>query len=156
MEKIVSILKNKNQTISSMESCTGGLFASELTNIDGSSDVFRLGLITYSNEYKEYFGVSKETIKKYTVYSNEVSAEMSKAISNLASSDFGVGITGQLGTKDLKNNSSNKLNTVYISIYNKKNNKLYNYKIKTKGENKFQKKCFVINYIKEKLYEICE
>ena len=53
MKKIVEILKNKNQTISCMESCTGGMLASEITNIDGSSDVFSLGLITYSNEWKE-------------------------------------------------------------------------------------------------------
>lgn len=155
MENLIKILKNKNQTISSMESCTGGLFASELTNIDGSSEVFKLGLITYCNEYKEYFGVSNITIEKYTVYSNEVSQEMAKAVCNIAQSDFGIGVTGQLGAKDLKNDS-NKLNTVYISIYSKEKDKYYDYVIETKGENKFQKKCFVINYIKEKLYEICE
>lgn len=155
MENLVNLLKNKNQTISSMESCTGGLFASELTNINGSSDVFKLGLVTYCNEFKEYFGVSGKSIEKYTVYSNEVSSEMAKAVSNIAKSDFGVGITGLLGTKDLKNNST-KLNTVYISIYSKDNNKYYNYIIEPIGENKFQKKCFVINYIKEKLYEICK
>ena len=118
MERLVKILKNNNQTISSMESCTGGLFASEITNINGASNVFKLGLVTYSNEYKEYFGIEKETIKKYSVYSNEVSAQMAKIISELAKSDFGIGITGQLGTKDLKNNSNN-LNTVYITIYSK-------------------------------------
>ena len=155
MENLVNILKSKNQTISCMESCTGGLLASELTNINGSSDVFKLGLVTYSNEYKEYFGVSKQTIEKYTVYSNEVSKEMAKRISEIAKSDFGIGITGQLGTKDL-NNNSNKINTVYISIYSKENDKYYNYIIDAKGEKKFQKKCFVINYIKEKLYEICK
>lgn len=155
MENLVNLLKNNNQTISSMESCTGGLFASELTNINGSSDVFKLGLITYCNEFKEYFGISNKTIEKYTVYSNEVSDEMAKAVSNIAKSNFGVGITGQLGTKDLKNNSS-KLNTVYISIYSKDNDKCYNYLIEPIGENKFRKKCFVINYIKEKLYEICK
>ena len=155
MEKLVNLLKNNNITISSMESCTGGLFASELTNINGSSDVFKLGLVTYCNKFKEYFGVSDKTIEKYTVYSNEVSSEMAEAVSNIAESDFGVGITGQLGTKDLKNNS-NKLNTVYISIYDKDENKYYNYIIEAIGENKFQKKCFVINYIKEKLYEICK
>ena len=76
MEKIVKILKEKNKTVSCMESCTGGLLASEITNIDGSSDIFKLGLVTYSSEYKEYFGVSKQIINKYTVYSNEVSRKM--------------------------------------------------------------------------------
>lgn len=155
MEKLVKLLKNQNKTISSMESCTGGLFASELTNINGSSDIFKLGLVTYSNEYKKYFGVSNETIQKYTVYSNEVSAEMAKSVSDIAKSDFGIGITGQLGTKDLKNDNP-KINTVYVSIYCKEDDKCYNYIIEAKGENKFQKKYFVINYIKENLYEICK
>lgn len=154
MEKIINILKTKNKTISSMESCTGGLFASEITNIDGSSNVFKLGLVTYSNEYKEYFGVSEETINKYTVYSTEVSKEMAKSITNIAKSNFGVGITGQLGSKDVNNNSNN-INTVFVSIYDNDNDIYYNYKIEVKGKNKFQKKSFVINYIEERLYEIC-
>ena len=155
MENLIKILNSKSKTISCMESCTGGLFASELTNINGSSNIFKLGLVTYSNEYKKYFGVSDKTIENYTVYSNEVSDEMAKAVSKIAKSDFAVGITGQLGTKDLKNYNT-KINTVYASIYCKENDKCYNYVIEAKGENKFQKKCFVINYIKEKLYEICE
>ncbi|MDO5555077.1 MAG: CinA family protein [Clostridia bacterium] len=153
MEKIINFLKSKNQTIASMESCTGGLFASELTNINDSSKVFKLGLITYSNEYKEYFGISKDTIKTYTVYSNEVANEMAKVICDLAKSDFGIGVTGQLGIKDF-NNNNNKLNTVYISIYDKNNNKYYNYQIEAKGDNRLQRKYFIINYIKERLYEI--
>lgn len=155
MKKIVEMLKNSNKTISSMESCTGGLFASEITNIDGSSDVFKLGLVTYSNEYKEYFGVSKDTISEYTVYSNEVSKEMAKKVCDIAGSDFGIGITGQLGVKDNKNESSD-INSVYISIYHKNLDKYFNYKIKAEGKTRPEKKMFVINSIKENLYEICK
>lgn len=155
MEKIVEILKNKNQTISCMESCTGGMLASEITNIDGSSTVFNLGLVTYSNDWKEYFGVNKETIETYTVYSINVAKEMAKAVSNFAKSDWGIGITGQLGKKDLKNNSDN-LNTVYFSIYNKNNNKYFDYVMEPTGENKLQKKQDVLKNIKERFYEICK
>lgn len=155
MEKLIKILKSRDYTISCMESCTGGLFASELTNIDGSSEVFKLGIVAYSNEFKEYFGVNSDTIKKHSVYSNEVSKEMAKRISEIAKSDFGIGITGQLGTKDFKNNSDN-INTVYVSIYDKNKNIFNNYNIEADGENKLQKKFFVINYIKEKLYGICK
>ena len=155
MKKLVNLLKKCNKTISSMESCTGGLFASEITNIDGSSNVFNLGLITYSNEYKIYFGVSKNTINTYTVYSRQVAEEMANKVTNIAKSDYGVGITGQLGSKDPKNNS-NEINAVYISIYDKSNNKYYTYKIDAKGSNKFEKKKYIVNYIKEKLYEICK
>lgn len=155
MEKLVKILKNKNLTISSMESCTGGLFASEITNIDGSSEIFKLGLVTYSNIYKEYFGVSKETINEYTVYSNEVSIEMAKLVSNIAKSDFGIGITGMLGVKD-PNNESDNINTVYISLYNRQNNTCYSYKIQPDGNTRIEKKMHVVNYIKEMLYDICK
>ena len=155
MENIVEILKNKNQTISCMESCTGGMLSSEITNIDGSSDVFNVGLVTYSNNWKEYFGVNKETIETYTVYSINVAKEMAKAVSNFAKSDWGIGITGQLGKKDLKNNSDN-LNTVYFSIYNKNNDKYFDYVMEPIGENKLQKKQDVLKNIKERFYEICK
>ena len=155
MKKLVDLLKKSKKTISSMESCTGGLFASEITNIDGSSEVFNLGLITYSNEYKIYFGVSKNTIDTYTVYSREVAEEMANRASNIAKSDYGIGITGQLGSKDPKNDN-NEINTVYVSIYDKLNNKYYTYKLETKGNDKFEKKKYIVIFIKEKLYEICK
>lgn len=155
MEKIIKILKSKNQTISCMESCTGGMLASEITNIDGSSNVFNLGLVTYSNEWKEYFGVNKKVIEEYTVYSTNVAKEMAKAVSNLAKSNWGIGITGQLGKKDLKNNSD-ELNTVYFSIYNREENKYFDYTVNPIGENKLEKKQDVIKTIKERFYEICK
>lgn len=155
MENLIKILKNKKQTISCMESCTGGMLASEITNIDGSSEVFNLGLVTYSNEWKEYFGVNKKVIEEYTVYSLEVAKEMAKAVSNFAKSDWGIGITGQLGKKDLKNNNNN-LNTVYFAIYNKNNNQCFDYMLEPVGKNKFEKKQDVIKNIKERFYEICK
>ena len=155
MKNLVNLLKEKNKTISSMESCTGGLFANEITNIDGSSNIFKLGLITYSNEYKEYFGVRKETIDEYTVYSNEVSKEMAKKVQNISKSDFSIGITGMLGAID-PNNKSNNLNSVYITIYAKEDNKYYDFKIEAIGNTRKEKKEFVVSYIKEKLYEICK
>lgn len=155
MKKLVNLLKKQNKTISSMESCTGGLFASEITNVEGSSNVFKLGLVTYSNEFKEYFGVSKQTIKEYTVYSNNVSREMAKKSCDIAKSDFSVGITGMLGVIDI-NNQSNEINSVYISIYDKEKDKFFDYKITADGKTRFEKKNFVLNFIKERLYEICE
>ena len=149
MEKLVNLLKNKKQTISTMESCTGGMLASEITNIDGASNVFKVGLVTYSNEFKEYFGVSEETINEYTVYSNEVSKEMAKKVSEISGADYSVGITGMLGKQE-------NINTVYISIYNKKDNKYYDYNIIANGNSRIDKKKYVINFVKEKLYGICK
>ena len=75
-EKIVKKLDENKETISSMESCTAGYFATTLTNVDGSSRVLKFSAITYSNEYKIKMGVSEETINKYTVYSFETTHEM--------------------------------------------------------------------------------
>ena len=155
MKNLVNLLKNKKLTISSMESCTGGLLSSEITNIDGSSKIFKLGLVTYSNEYKQLFGVSEKTINEYTVYSNEVSKEMAKTVSNIAKSDFGIGITGMLGTKD-PNNENNNINTVYISIYNKQDDAYNNYKIEAYGNTRIEKKMYIVNFVREMLYEICK
>ena len=155
MEKLVKLLNEKNKSISSMESCTGGLFASEITNINGSSNIFKLGLVTYSNEFKEYFGVSKEIINEYTVYSNEVSREMAKEVHKITDSDFSIGITGVLGTVD-PNNKSTDINSVYISIYKKEKDSYFDYHINPVGISRKEKKEYTVNYIKEKLYEICK
>ncbi len=155
MNKLINILKEKNNTISSMESCTGGLFASELTNVSGSGDVFKLGIVTYSNEFKEYFGVSKKTIEEYTVYSNQVSREMALNVCKIANSDFSIGITGMIGRID-PNNKSKETDTVYISIYSKEEDEFYDYRIKPEGEKRIDKKYYIIDFIKEKLYGICK
>ena len=121
MKEIVELLKEKEKTISTMESCTGGYIVNEITNIEGSSEVIKFSAITYSNEYKIKMGVPKEIIDHYTVYSRETSEAMSLAISNYTNSDYGVGITGKLNKVD-KENPYGPDNIVYVSIYDKKNN----------------------------------
>lgn len=110
-QEIVNILKEKNKTIAFMESCTGGFLANEITNISGASDILKVSAVTYSNEYKEKFGVSKNVIDTYTVYSIETAKEMATKIAGFANSNIGVGITGELG------NTINKEPKVYFSIY---------------------------------------
>lgn len=155
MKNLVNLLLSKSKTISCMESCTGGMLASEITNIDGSSNVFKLGLVTYSNEFKQYFGVSEQTIKEYSVYSFNVSNEMALNSSKISNSDYSVGITGMLGCVD-PNNESSEINSVYITIYSKENSKYYDYKINPIGETRVQKKQYIVNFVKERLYEICK
>ncbi len=155
MEKLVNLLKKQNKTISFMESCTGGLLANKITNISGASNVFKLGLVTYSNDYKTYFGVSKETIEEYTVYSNEVAEEMAKSVSDISKSDFGIGVTGMLGEIDPKN-KGDEINSVYICIYNKEKNQKSNYKIKSIGDTREEKKENIAKFIEERLNEVCK
>lgn len=68
----------------------------KLQMLAGSSNVLKVSLVTYSNKYKMEFGVTKNTLEKYTVYSCETAKEMAKNISDFAASDIGIGITGEL------------------------------------------------------------
>ena len=111
MKELIELLTISKKTISTMESCTGGGVVNSITNIEGASEVLKFSAVTYSNEYKIKFGVDKNTIEKYTVYSTETSAKMAKKVSEFANSNIGVGITGELG------NTMNKEPKVYYSIY---------------------------------------
>lgn len=125
MKEIVELLIKKNETISTMESCTGGGVVNAITNIEGASSVIKFSAVTYSNEFKIKMGVDKNIIDKYTVYSIETANEMSKNISKFSNSDYGIGITGQINKID-PNNITNENNKIYISIYDKNNDKYYN------------------------------
>ena len=148
MKDIIELLTNKNKTISTMESCTGGGIANEITNIEGASEILKYSAVTYSNEYKIKMGVSKDVIDKYSVYSMETADEMSYNISNFANSNYGVGITGKLNRVD-KNNPFGKDNVVFISIYDKDNDKFYNSKVEaTKPSRKENKELVIEEVIK--------
>lgn len=139
MKDLVNYLILCNKKISTMESCTGGDVANEITNIEGASNIFGFGMVTYSNEYKIKQGVNKKTIEEYTVYSLEVANEMSRVVQNYTSSDYAIGITGQMRRVD-PNNITNEDNRVYISIYDKEDDKYYNKIVimnkKTRRDNK--------------------
>lgn len=146
MKEIIAKLKKLNKTISTMESCTGGALVNEITNVEGASEVIKFSAITYSNEFKIKLGVSSNIIDKYSVYSINVSNEMSKNISIYTNSNYGVGITGKLNRVD-KNNPYGEDNIVYISIYDKDNDKFYNSIIKVNKENRLDNKLLVINEV---------
>ena len=154
MKEIISILRKRNETIATMESCTGGLLASEITNNEvGSSDMFRYGLVTYSNEFKIMNGVKSETIEKFSVYSKEVSIEMAKQVLKIANSDWGIGITGQIGRLDPENPGAES-NTAYYCIFNK-NNICNTYKVHCEdGLTKKEKKEVLVAEIIQQFLEI--
>ena len=150
---IIDKLIKEEKTISTMESCTGGLLVSSLTDIEGSSEVIKFSAVTYSNEFKIKMGVSEEVINTFSVYSIETAIEMSKNISNFTNSNYGVGITGKLNRVD-SNNLFSKDNVVYISIYDKDNDKYYNYNIEVNRDTRRENKRYVIEFICNKLIEI--
>lgn len=146
MKELVQLLIDKKKTIATMESCTGGGVSNAITNIEGASEILKFSAVTYSNEYKIKMGVSEEVIDKYSVYSEECSIEMSKNISIFAGSDFGVGITGKLNRVDI-NNPFGKDNVVFISIYDKENDKFYNESIEATLGSRSENKELVIKRI---------
>lgn len=96
--KIVELLKKYNLTVSTAESCTGGLLSGAITAVSGSSEVFNAGIVTYSNEAKmKYLGVKEETLSNYGAVSRQTALEMSMGVKKANCSDIGVGITGIAG-----------------------------------------------------------
>lgn len=97
-EKIVRELENRGYTITTAESCTGGLLAGRILNVSGASAVYNEGHITYSNEAKQrILGVSHETLKTYGAVSRQTAAEMAKGAARVANADVGLSTTGIAG-----------------------------------------------------------
>ena len=149
MEEVIELLKMQNKTISTMESCTGGYLANTITNVEGASQVFKFGAVTYANEFKIKMGVNKDIISKYSVYSTETAAEMSKNISKFTDSDIGIGITGELSFTKKK-----EYNYVYVSIYEKAKDVFVNKKITLTNKLRSLNKEIIIKEIIEELKTI--
>ena len=96
--KILKLLSKKKLTLSIAESCTGGLLASSITSFSGSSKVFNMGLVTYSNNAKvKLLKVPKKTITKYGAVSYETCLSMVKNLSKISRSNISISITGVAG-----------------------------------------------------------
>ena len=99
-QKIVSLLKRKKLKISFAESCTGGLLSSAITSVSGSSKVFSMGLVTYSNQAKiTVLKIQKNLIKKYGAVSIQCCLAMVNNLSKISKSKICISITGIAGPK---------------------------------------------------------
>ena len=97
-EVVVTKLRSRVKTIAVAESCTGGLMASAIVDIPGSSEVFLEGVTSYSNEAKiSRLKVSKDTLDSFGAVSGETACEMAKGIAVTAGADIGLAITGIAG-----------------------------------------------------------
>ncbi len=92
-----NLLQSRNQTLGVMESMTGGLLASTITDVSGSSNYFIGGIISYSTDLKEQMGVSKEIVEQYGAVSEQTARAMAHAVREQLGTDFGIGITGVAG-----------------------------------------------------------
>tara|TARA_B100000427_G_scaffold290342_1_gene266526 strand:+ start:550 stop:1020 length:471 start_codon:yes stop_codon:yes gene_type:complete len=119
-EKVVKLLSKKRLKISFAESCTGGLLSSSITSINGSSKVFTLGLITYSNQAKiSILKIPKRIIMKHGAVSYETCLSMVKNLNKISKTNISLSITGIAGPKG--GTKQKPVGLVYIGI--KKGNK---------------------------------
>lgn len=97
-KELVQVLIDKNMTIASAESCTGGLFASHIVDVPDASKVLNASVVTYSNDAKEkYARVSHETLEKFGAVSEQVAGEMAEGIAKETSANVGVSFSGVAG-----------------------------------------------------------
>lgn len=97
-ESVVKLLQNRQTTITTAESCTGGLIASAITEIAGASAVFEAGFVTYSNRMKQQLvGVPELTLKTYGAVSEEVVIAMTKGALERSGADYGIAVSGVAG-----------------------------------------------------------
>ena len=114
-QKIVSLLKRKKLKISIAESCTGGMLSSTITSVSGSSKVFTLGLVTYSNQSKiRILKVPNKIISKYGAVSVQCCLAMVNNLSKISKSKVCVSITGIAGPKG--GSKQKPVGLVYIGI----------------------------------------
>ena len=110
------ILCKKKLTISTAESCTGGMVAETLISFAGISEVFKEGVITYSNEAKiKRIGVKEETLKKYGAVSEETAKEMAEGVAKLANTNIAISTTGIAGPGG--GTVDKPVGLVYIGVY---------------------------------------
>ena len=99
-KKIISLIKRKKMKLSIAESCTGGMLSSAITSVSGSSKVFTMGLVTYSNQAKtNILKVNKKIIKKYGAVSVQCCLSMVNNLGKISKSKVCVSITGIAGPK---------------------------------------------------------
>ncbi len=97
-EEVIYLLRSKGMTMAAAESCTGGLISKRITDVPGSSDVFRGGVVAYHNEVKAAtLGVSEETLSRFGAVSEETAAEMARGVRKSLNSDIGISVTGIAG-----------------------------------------------------------
>ena len=137
-KKIVKILTKKKLKISFAESCTGGMVSSAITAISGSSKVFTLGLVIYSNKSKiNVLKIPKNIIKKYGTVSEQVCLTMVKNISKITKTNICLSVTGIAGPDG--GTKKKPVGLVYVGIKKGNKIKVKRYLFKNKGRNYIQK-----------------
>ena len=110
---VCDMMKERGVTLASMESCTGGLLASTITDVPGSSSCFRGGLVSYATEMKIAWGVPAEVIEEHGVISAETAREMARVARERHEASVGIGITGVAGPDEQE---GKPVGTVHVAV----------------------------------------
>ena len=138
MKSLVKKLIKKKLKISFAESCTGGLLASSIISISGSSKIFDLGFITYSNQAKiKFLKVNKNIIRKYGAVSHECCKAMVNNLSKISKANINVSITGIAGPKG--GTKQKPVGLVYIGVKKGNKTQINKYFFKSKKRSSIQK-----------------
>ncbi len=112
---VVELLKSGGLTVATAESCTGGLLSELITSVPGASEVFELGLCTYSGKMKEkMLGVPRGLIDKYGVVSSRVASCMADGLKKISGADICISVTGVAGPGG--GTEKTPVGTVYIGF----------------------------------------
>ncbi|MEG0977835.1 MAG: CinA family protein [Bacilli bacterium] len=150
LTKFLTLVSKDNLTFGSIESFTGGLFASTITSRAGVSKYYKGSIVSYSESIKEKIvGVSSSTIGKFTVVSQEVADEMAKEGAKTLNVDLCFSFTGNAGPGVCPGDKS--VGLFYISIFFQ--NEIYSFKFKSNGKRNYIRKK-AINYALIKINEI--
>lgn len=115
---VLELLKERGETLSAAESCTGGLIAKRITDLSGASRVFRGGVVSYTDGVKHgVLGVRQETLDAYGAVSAEAAREMAEGARRACGSDYALSVTGVAGPD--KDDRGNEVGTVYIGLASK-------------------------------------
>lgn len=115
-EKVVNLLISEGLTITTAESCTGGMIGAALVNVSGVSSVYHQGFITYSNKAKQKeLNVKSKTLKKYGAVSKQTARQMAKGAARHAKADVAVAVTGIAGPDG--GTDQKPVGTVFIGCY---------------------------------------
>ena len=116
-EQAVALLQKYCLKISTAESCTGGMLSSTITSVSGASQVFELGVVSYSDRIKnQVLSVPADTLEKHGAISPQAAVYLAKNVQELANADIGVSITGNAGPTASENKA---VGLVYIAIADK-------------------------------------
>ena len=152
IETIYNIMKNNKLTLSTAESCTGGLLGNRITNLSGSSIYYLGGIVAYSNELKiNMLNIDKEIIEIKGAVSSETAESMADNIKEITGSDYGIGITGIAGPTG--GTKAKPVGLVYIGVSGKNETKVKEYQLKGKRKQiKYLSSEFALKDLKYLLY----